>query len=218
LGDEILLKKSDAMMLEGNWSESIRFLEELLKLMHPFVPFISEEIWHYLKERKNEEYLIVTQMPEMAAANQVILADFNHIKEIVAQIRNFRNEKGISPKESFTLFCKKGNNKGLLPFSAVLQKIANISEVVFVEEKPVGSYSIIIKSEEYFLPVGENINIQDEIEKLNKELTYTKGFLISVDNKLGNERFMANAKPEVIAKERQKKADAEEKIKLLLAN
>jgi valyl-tRNA synthetase len=180
--------------------------------MHPFVPFISEEIWHYLKNRKNDEYLIVTQMPQMAAANQVILADFNHIKEIVAQVRNFRNEKGISPKEAFPLFCKKSNNNALLPFTAVLQKIANISEVVFVEEKPVASYSIIIKSEEYFLPVGENVNIQDEIEKLNKELTYTKGFLISVDNKLGNERFMANAKPEVIAIETKKKNDALQRI------
>ena len=192
--------------------QTVYFFEELLKLMHPFVPFISEEIWHYLKERKNDEYLIVTQMPEMAAANQVILADFNHIKEIVAQVRNFRNEKGISPKEAFPLFCKKGNNDGLLPFTAVLQKLANISEVVFVEEKPIASYSIIIKSEEYFLPVGENVNIQDEIEKLNKELTYTKGFLISVDNKLGNERFMSNAKPEVIAIETKKKNDALQRI------
>jgi valyl-tRNA synthetase len=165
-----------------------------------------------LKARKSDEYLIVTQMPEMAAANQVILADFNHIKEIVAQVRNFRNEKGISPKETFPLFCKKGNNNGLLPFTAVLQKLANISEVVFVEEKPVTSYSIIIKSEEYFLPVGENVNIQGEIEKLNKELTYTKGFLISVDNKLGNDRFMANAKPEVIAIETKKKNDALQRI------
>ena len=99
-----------------------------------------------------------------------------------------------------------------MPFTAVLQKLANVSEVVFVEEKPVASYSIIIKSEEYFLPVGENVNIQDEIEKLNKELAYTRGFLISVDNKLGNERFMANAKPEVIAIETKKKNDALQRI------
>ena len=192
--------------------QTIHYFEELLKLMHPFVPFISEEIWHYLKERNKDEFLIVTQMPQLKKVDETIISNFYHVKEIIAQVRNFRNDKGISPKEALTLFCKSNNNAAALPFTAVLLKLANISEVKFVAEKPAASYSIIIKSEEYFLPVGENLNVQEELEKLQKELAYTKGFLKSVENKLGNERFMANAKPEVIAIETKKKNDALQRI------
>lgn len=197
---------------EKTKQQTVHFFEELLKLMHPFVPFISEEIWHFLKVRSTDEYLIVTQMPSIKQVNETILSNFNHTKEIVAQVRNFRNEKGLSPKEPLKLYCKLSNNQSDLPFSAILQKLANVSELTYVNEKPASTYAIVIKSEEYFLPVGENINIQDEIEKLTKELTYTKGFLNSVEIKLGNERFMANAKPEVIAIETKKKNDALQRI------
>jgi valyl-tRNA synthetase len=193
----------------------ISLFSDLMKVLHPFMPFITEEIWHTLF---NEEqgYIMVSEMPPVKPYDEKILSQFNVAAEIVTAIRTLRKEKNIALKDKLDLFIlKPESDLPVLIFDPLIEKLCNLNPVKYVHEKVQGAASFLIKGTEFYIPLGDKIDADAEIEKLNQELEYTKGFLKSVMVKLSNERFVANAKPEVVAVERQKQADAESKIKTI---
>ena len=178
------------------------------------MPFITEELWGELKERSNSERLIVAAWPKAGKANSAALQHGEHAFQCITEIRNLRNSKGISPKESLTLL-RKEEQPLMGDFWPVISKLANLKEVKLTNKKVNGAAGFMIKSSEFFVPMEGKLDVAKERELIMKELEYQKGFLASVEKKLSNEKFVANAKPEVIEIERKKKADAETKIKAL---
>src|SRR5690554_799957 len=196
------------------YARTVGFLEGVLKLLHPFMPFLSEELWQETKERKVNEALIVSKWPIAKEYDEKIIGDARHIFEVVSQIRNARASKGISPKEAFELSVKT-NDRGIYDrFEPVLKKLANLSALGF--DANVGNaMSFVVKSDECFIPMDGQLDLEKERETLQKELEYAQGFLASVNKKLSNERFVNNAPEAVVAAEKKKLADAEAKINAL---
>ncbi len=192
----------------------IEALENNLRLLHPFMPFLTEEIWQSISERTPEEALIVNQWPEMKLFDSTMISDFELVAEVVSGIRTIRKEKNIPFKDAVSLSIINGENF-TKDFDAVITKLGNIDSLVYVEDKVNGALSFRVKSNEYFIPVAGAVNVEDEIKKLTEELKYTEGFLKSVQGKLSNERFVNNAPEAVIASERKKEADSLAKIKTL---
>ncbi len=200
---------------ETTYTATISFFEQLLVLLHPFTPFITEEIWHLVRERKEKDCIMVAPWLTALPADGLLLEAFGHFAEAVGAIRNLRNEKGISPKEALPLYIR---GKGPIAgghFDDLLKKMANLSELVYVQDKKENAVSFLVRSDEFYIPLSGKINVAAELEKLHKDLAYQQGFLKSVRGKLGNERFMANAKPELLTIEKQKEADALSKIRAL---
>ena len=192
--------------------KTIEQLEKILKLLHPFMPFLSEEIWHLIDDRKED--IIVADWPKAETVNEQLLADFENITEVVAGIRTIRKEQNIANKEQLELLVID-NQKSKTNLDAIIAKLGNLTSVHTTNEKPSGAFSFMVKANEYFIPLADNIDIAGEIEKLEKELNYTQGFLKSVEGKLSNERFGNNAPEEVVTNERNKMADAKSKISIL---
>ncbi|OGX86807.1 valine--tRNA ligase [Hymenobacter glacialis] len=190
------------------------YLETLLKLLHPFMPFITEELWHELAERGPREYVCVAPWPKASApaAPARILADMEKSLAIVAGIRSVRNQKNIGPNKPLALVAKTDDAALLAEFDAIIRKLGNISEMSFADAGPAASVSFVLGGSEFFIPLEGHIDMAAERTRLEKELEYAQGFRESVQRKLGNEKFAQNAKPEVLEKERQKLADAEVKI------
>ncbi|MFC7773123.1 valine--tRNA ligase [Flavobacterium sp. GCM10027622] len=195
----------------ATFNKAIEMLEANLKLLHPFMPFLTEEIWQYIADRTPEEALIVAQWPEMKPYNEKIITDFELASDVISGIRTIRKDKNIPFKDAIELKVVN-NEKAANFFDAVIMKLTNISTLEYVTEKVDGALSYRVKSNEYFIPITGNIDIEAEIAKLTEELNYIKGFLKSVQVKLSNEKFVANAKTEVIDNERKKEADALAKI------
>jgi len=193
------------------YAATIYFFEQILKLMHPWMPFITEEIWHLIKERDDKNCVIVAQWPAEKTVNKQLVAEFEVCKEIVASIRNIRAQKQISPKEKLALIEKSNAEHSF--FDEVVIKLANLSSLTYTKDKVDGAFSFMVKTTEFYVPLANNINADEERARLTKELEYSKGFLKSVQAKLANEKFVANAKPEMVENERKKQADAESKIK-----
>ncbi|TPN84572.1 valine--tRNA ligase [Aquimarina algicola] len=196
------------------YAQVIRLLEDNLKILHPFVPFISEEIWQQISKRTKEEALIVSPWPKTSSVDENLINDFEIAADVISGIRTIRKEKNISFKDTIALSVLN-NEKIEATFDSVISKLGNIAALQYVEEKVDGALSFRVKSNEYFIPVSGAINVEEEIKKLTSELTYTEGFLKSVQKKLQNERFVNNAPEQVIANERKKQADAEAKIATL---
>lgn len=199
------------------YAEIISIFEENLKVLHPFMPFLSEEIWHQLKERSPEEALIVAKWPEQIEVNQEVIQEFEIAAEVVSGIRTIRKEKNIPFKDSIDV-AVLNNDKVATTFDAVIMKMGNVASYEYVEEKVEAALSFRVKSNEYFIPMSGAINVDEEIKKLTEELVYTEGFLKSVQKKLQNERFVNNAPEKVVASERKKEADAEAKIATIKAS
>jgi valyl-tRNA synthetase len=197
------------------FGKTIGFFEEILKILHPFMPFLTEELWHQIKERNTNEALIVTDWPKANEFDKFQIAEANQVFELVSQIRNIRASKGISPKEAFSLTIKTNTPQLYQRFDAVLKKLANLSEISFGGSLE-NAVSFVVKSDECFIPMEGQVNVEEEKENIQKELEYTKGFLNSVVKKLSNERFVSGAPAEVVANEKKKQADAEAKIKVLM--
>lgn len=195
-------------------ARTVDFLEGVLKLLHPFMPFLSEELWHETRERKVNEALIVSQWPVAKEYDEKIIGDARHIFEVVSQIRNARASKGISPKEAFLLSVKTNDRSLYGRFEPILKKLANLSAVAF-DANVDNAISFVVKSDECFLPMDGQLDLEKERETLHKDLEYTRGFLASVNKKLSNERFVNNAPEAVVAAEKKKLADAEAKISAL---
>jgi len=194
------------------YNRTIEQLEKILKLLHPFMPFLTEEIWHLIDDRTED--IIVAHWPIKETVNEQLLADFENITEVVAGIRTIRKEQNIANKEQLGLLVIE-NQKAKNNLDAIVTKLGNLSNINTTNEKPNGAFSFMVKSNEYFIPLGENIDVAVEIKKLQKELDYTKGFLKSVEGKLRNDRFVNNAPEQVVVKEKNKLADAKAKIEIL---
>ena len=211
-----MIKPAYGQPVDGEtYDQTIDYLERVMKILHPFMPFITEEIWHEIRERKADDCIIVASWPQKSAFDKQLLDDAALNFDIVSNIRNIRSSKQISPKEPLELVAKN-NNKALFDgFANIIKKLANISEIKFSGEKIDNALNFVIRGNEFFIPMTGQVNIEKEIEQLEGELNYTKGFLVSVNKKLGNERFVKNAPEQVVANEQKKKADAEAKIKAL---
>ena len=194
---------------QTTYQATLGFFDTLLKALHPFMPFITEELWQALEERRPGESIMVSLMPQPQTADEALLSGFEHIKEIIAGIRSVRLQKNIPNKEPLTLQVSGGHNAA---FDAVITKMCNLTAIEPAAEKAAGAVSFLVGTTEYSVPLGNLLNTEEEIKKLKADLAYYEGFLASVMKKLGNEKFVANAKPEVVEAERKKKADAESKI------
>ncbi len=190
------------------------FFEQILKLMHPYMPFVSEELWHLIRERKEGEDIIVAAWPTVSVINEELLSQFEIAEEVITNIRNVRKQNNIASKVKMELLVKK-NGELNTGFDAVIVKMGNLSLLEYRSEKVGNANSFLVRSNEYFIPFGEAVDLEAEQNKLQEELDYTKGFLVSVQKKLQNEKFMAGAPDQVVAMERKKEADALEKIAIL---
>ncbi len=188
---------------------TLEFFDMLLRLLHPFMPFITEELWQHLDERKDGESIMYALIPEPEQADQALLKAMADVKEIVGGVRNVRKQKNLPNKEQLTLQAVGGLNN---PFEAIIVKLAGLEKIEAVTEKDATAAAFMVGTAEFAVPLAGSIDVEEEIKKLEADLEYTRGFLASVDKKLSNERFVANAPEAVVANERKKKADAESKI------
>ncbi|GHM98934.1 valine--tRNA ligase [Cytophagales bacterium WSM2-2] len=199
---------------ETTYQKTVSFFESILKLIHPFMPFISEELWHELKERKMEDCIINAEWPKAKTADQKIVDQCDTAFEVITQVRNTRNAKGISPKESLALSIN-GSTKDLELFSSVIKKLANLKSIESVSGKLTNATSFLVGTAEFYIPLEGKVDAAKEKEEILKDLEYNKGFLASVMKKLSNEKFVNGAPPQVIEMEKKKQADAEMKIQSL---
>ena len=199
---------------KATYDATLRFFDMLLRMLHPFMPFITEELWQHLAERKDGESIMYAKMPVGTEADAKIIADFETLKETVAGIRTIRKQKQIPQKEALELDVKGPRNADM---DSVLTKMGNLTAIVEVEEKKPTASAFIVGATEYSVPLEGKINVEEELAKLNKDLEYYTKFLAGVEKKLANERFVANAPEAVVAVERKKKADAEEKLTAIRA-
>ncbi len=196
------------------YEATLDIFDRLMRILHPFMPFVTEEIWHTLRDRQEKESIMTQHLPHSVIFDQQMLDDFQQASEIIGGVRNMRNSKGLSPKEALELYVK-GNCPEA--FHGIIIKLANVSKIEMVEEKVDGALSFMVGTTECFVPISLNIDKEAEIKKLQEELQYAEGFLNSVMKKLSNEKFVNGAPEKVVAVERQKKADTESKIEALKA-
>ncbi len=200
----------DAYTLE----KTIALFEALMKMLHPFMPFITEEIWHLLRDRKEGDDIIVASMPVSQPFDAQNLKAFDRATQIIMAVRNLRKEKNIPFKEALELKVREGEGAACRYYPVVL-KMGNLTTVETVSGKPEGMMVFTVGAQEFYIPVSESLDVEAEIKKIEEELNYTRGFLKSVQKKLSNERFVNNAPAAVVEKEKQKQADAEARIKVL---
>jgi valyl-tRNA synthetase len=197
------------------YSEVVELFDQMLRLMHPFTPFITEEIWQMLTERKAGESIMISQIPKQANYNTELLTAFQNVKEAISGIRKIRTDKNIAQKETLELKVQQGDKGFETEFNSVVLKMGNLSALEMVTEEVKGASSFMVKSTNFYIPLEGFIDVAEELKKLEEELKYTRGFLNSVMKKLSNERFVSSAPEAVVALEKAKQADAEAKIKVL---
>ena len=197
------------------YSETVELFDRMLRLMHPFMPFITEEIWQMLVERKEGESIMLSQIPKVEKYDTELLAAFENAKETISGIRKIRTDKNIAQKETLALKVQQGDKGFEAQFNSVVIKMGNLSSLNIVAEEVQDAASFRVKSTVFYIPLEGFIDVEEELKKLEEELNYTKGFLVSVLKKLGNENFVNSAPAVVVEKERAKQADAEAKIKVL---
>jgi len=179
------------------------------------MPFITEEIWQLIMERKDGESIMVTRMPEAKKFNKDLIADFESVKETISAVRTVRKEKDIPNKEKLRLLIRSDKDSFDSEILPVVNKLCNLSELSFVSEKQEGAASFMVGTTEYFIPLTGKLDVEGERTRIQEEIVYHRGFLINVMKKLENERFVKNAPASVLELERKKKSDAESKIKSL---
>ena len=196
----------------ATYDATIGFFDTLLKMLHPFMPFITEELWQHICDRKDGESIMRESLnvPAMTGAEETLVADMENVKQLVGSVRMVRNQKNISPKEMLAMQAV-GVNK-YEAYNCVTTKMANLASIDVVAEKDTTAVSFMIGTDEFAIPIGDMIDVEAEIEKLEAQLKHLEGFLAGVMKKLSNERFVANAPEAVVALERKKKSDSEEKI------
>ncbi|MEN8928587.1 MAG: valine--tRNA ligase [Flavobacteriales bacterium] len=192
----------------------VDLFEKVLVVMHPFTPFVSEEIWHLLTKKGENETINYEKWPKITKTDENLLSEFEVAAEVISGMRTIRKENNLAQKNAIELLVKKGDNY-TSTFDSVIQKMGNVSSFEFTTEKQENSFSFIVKGNEFFIPFGDTIDVEAEKAKLEEELKYTQGFLNTVMKKLSNERFVAGAPEQVVANEKAKQQDAEQKIAIL---
>lgn len=198
---------------EATKKEAFELMERLLVLLHPFMPFLTEELWQQLDARPEGSSICVAHWPQSGPINQPLIGRFNHTQSLISALRTMRKEKHIKPKEILEIQTQKSDH--LLVIPEVLSKLGFTSSIEIIESAGDNTLSVRVETTEYYIPFGTQINVEEEVEKLQKELTYQKGFLEIVNRKLTNKRFVDGAPDEVVAAERKKAADAQEKIQTI---
>ena len=193
------------------YEETLNVFEQLLQLLHPFMPFITEEIWQTLRERQDGESIMISRLPKATSYDESYLLRFEAVKNIIVGIRNIRKQNNIAFKDVLELKVKK-NERYPASFDSIIRKMGNIGQIGLVNEPVKGAWSFIVDTVEYFIPAQGEVNTAEVKDKLEEELNYTRGFLTSVMKKLSNEKFVNGAPEQVVANERKKQADAEVKI------
>ncbi|HEX2534227.1 MAG TPA: valine--tRNA ligase [Chitinophagaceae bacterium] len=199
----------------GDYEQTLSFFEELMQLLHPFMPFITEDIYHRLRNRADGDDLTIRQFMPAAAADPSVLQEGDLLKQSITALRDARTKAGIKPKESVTLHIQTNAATAFESFRSILQKQVNAEALLFVSESVPDTINVVCGKDRFYLQTEKALDTSAQKEQLQKDLDYLKGFLQSVEKKLSNERFVQNAKPEVVDAERRKKADAEEKIKAI---
>lgn len=214
---EMVKPSYGAPMDEQTYKAVVEILEGNLKILHPFVPFVSEDIWQQLKKRSPEEALIIASWPEIGEYDASIIEEFSLASEVVSGIRSIRRQKNIPFKDQIEVQAIN-NERASSTFDPVIRKLGNLSRLEYGNDQVEGALSFRVKSNEYFIPVSGAIDVEAEKAKLEEELDYTRGFLRSVTKKLSNERFVTNAPAKVVAVEQQKKNDAQARIEAIEAS
>jgi valyl-tRNA synthetase len=214
---EIIKPEYGSPIDQKTYEQARRHFETLLKVLHPFMPFITEELWHALQSRTERDCILVAQWPQASGTsqNQGILQAATQAFTIVTEVRNVRSANGISPKEKLSLQMKPAEGKADQSCWPVIQKLSNLSEIKETTVKPDGATAFLAGTTECYVPMGDKIDPEKERENIRKEIEYLKGFLVAVDKKLNNEKFVASAPAQVVEMERKKKKDAEDKIRML---
>ncbi len=195
------------------YEKTLSFFDTLLKLLHPFMPFITEELWQHIYDRQPGESIMVQTLSTPNTFDEAIIAQFEAAKEVISGVRTIRLQKNIAQKEALTL--EVVGTHPLAAFDSVIAKLCNLSAISAVENKADGAASFLVGTTEYAVPLGNLINVEEELKKLEADLKYQEGFLQSVLKKLGNEKFVSKAPANVIEMERKKQSDAETKIAAL---
>ena len=195
------------------YEKTVGFFEELMQFLHPFMPFITEEIYHLLKDRNDD--LTVKQYPAVRSADKTILSTADLLKEVITSIRDARNKNQLKPKDTIKLHILTENKTTYTSIESILLKQVNALSVSYTSTAVANSITVVVQKDKFFIETTTVLDTTSQKEQLQKDLDYLKGFLLSVEKKLSNERFVQNAKPEVIESERKKKTDAEEKIKVI---
>jgi valyl-tRNA synthetase len=195
------------------YKKTIEFFTELMQLLHPYMPFVTEEIYHLLQDRDDD--LCVKQFEQIGAIDSGILSEAVLLKEVITGIRDIKNKQQIKPKETIVLHIQTENRKVYEDIQPILAKQVNAASVSFTNEPVVGTITTVIGKDKFYIETEQPLNTGQQKDDLLKELNHLKGFLVSVEKKLGNEKFVQNAKAEVLALEQKKKADAEMKIRVI---
>jgi len=194
------------------YDKTVDFLDQLLRILHPFMPFITEEIWQSIADRKEGESISYARLPQVGKIDENLLQSFENKKDVISSIRKIKKEKNIPQREEIQLIVKLNDQNYNAYLDSVVQKLAGVKQIEFTDEKVEGAINFIVSAVEYYVPLGNLVNKEEEIQKLESELKYTQGFLASVMKKLGNERFVNSAPANVVELEQKKKAEAETKI------
>jgi valyl-tRNA synthetase len=196
------------------YKATVGFFEKLLKVLHPFTPFITEEIYHFLDNRRDGDTIMLASLPKAGTYDEASIAQFEFVKEVIGSLRMIRQDKNIPNKDTLKLQVLKVSQRPSV-FDSIVKKLGNLTDIETLDSKPEGAISFIVKSAEYFVPLEGKIDIEEELVKLKADLEYTRGFLATVEKKLSNEKFVNSAPQLVVQNELNKKADAEGKIKAL---
>jgi valyl-tRNA synthetase len=197
------------------YEKTVGFFEQLMQLLHPFMPFISEEIYHALNEKAEGDDITIKQLSPAAKANKEVLQLAIQLKEVVTALRDVRVKNQIKPKDAIKLSIETDQQQSYKLIESILTKQLNAESISYVSAAVAGCISAVIQKDKFYIATEQAIDTSSQKEQMLKDLEYLKGFLLSVEKKLGNERFVQNAKPEVVDIEKKKKADAEAKIKAI---
>ncbi len=197
---------------KATYDITIAIFETMLKLLHPFMPFISEEIWHLINQREPDDCIMLANWPSVEEYNNKLLIDFENVKSSISEIRTIRKDRNISFKDQLQLLVKPGNEGYCEQFNPVVEKLGALSSITVTDNKVDNAVGFMVKTSEFFIELGDNIDVEAELKKLEAELSYNRGFLKSVMGKLSNQKFVSSAPEQVVAVERKKQADTEAKI------
>ncbi len=213
-----MIKPAYLQPIDGEtYRKTVKFFEQILKILHPFMPFMTEELWHddIFGKRAEMDCVIVAKMPVSGEVNPQTLSAIEIVKQIISGIRNIRNSKQIAPKEMLNLVIKVNSAMDYKPYFAMISKLGNVEDISFTTDQVSGAAAFMVLTDEFYIPLTTSIDPIAEHARLQKELDHLNGFLLSVEAKLGNQRFVQNAKPEVVNNELKKKADAQAKLRVV---